>query len=84
MEPPGLAFGKQEDRLRAAVASVPLQACRLLALFGHGAMSALSPLCAQKRTPPCYPTILYARQLLLDTHKGYGEKLAIIGTAAYQ
>ena len=27
-------------------------ACLFVALFGHGAMSDLSPLCASKRTPP--------------------------------
>jgi hypothetical protein len=46
---PGLAFGKPEDRLCAAVASVPLQACRLLARNGHGAMSARSLLTRVKR-----------------------------------
>src|SRR5260370_30553469 len=31
-------------------ATLPSPECRLLALFGHGAMSDLSPLCAPKRT----------------------------------
>jgi hypothetical protein len=43
MRNPDEAFGKPEDRLRAAVASVPLQACRLLARSGHAHCIAQCP-----------------------------------------